>query len=94
MEAREEAHAQNPYRKDLRLEVIATNLTYEEARGLEQIAMLECHTLNPGNYMNNQINGISPFNPRLSYYMDAGRNVAIRYWENQISNEILYWIGR
>ena len=94
LEARKESHAQNPYRKDLKLEVIASNLTYEESRGLEQIAMLQCHTLNPGNYTNNQINGISPFNPRLSSYMDAGRNIAIRYWENQITNEILYWTGR
>lgn len=38
LEARKESHAQNPYRKDLKLEVIASNLTYEESRGLEQIA--------------------------------------------------------
>ena len=37
LEARKESHAQNPYRKDLKLEVIASNLTYEESRGLEQI---------------------------------------------------------
>ena len=34
LEARKESHAQNPYRKDLKLEVIASNLTYEESRGL------------------------------------------------------------
>lgn len=33
LEARKESHAQNPYRKDLKLEVIASNLTYEESRG-------------------------------------------------------------
>ena len=33
LEARKESHAQNPYRKDLKLEVITSNLTYEESRG-------------------------------------------------------------
>ena len=92
LKAREAAHKNNPYRKDLKLEVIASGLNYQ-ARGLEQIAMLEYHTINTANRMNNQINGISPFNRRLSLYMAAGRG-ALGYGENQISNEILYWTGR
>ena len=93
LKAREAAHKNNPYRKDLKLEVIASGLNYYQARGLEQIAMLEYHTINTANRMNNQINGISPFNRRLSLYMAAGRG-ALGYGENQISNEILYWTGR
>lgn len=51
--------------------------------------MLEHHTINTANKMNNQINGISPFNRKLGVYMEAGRG-ALSYLENQISNEILY----
>ena len=90
--ARAEAHKHNPFRKDLRMEIIAQDLGYNEARGLEQIAMLQCHTINTANRMNNQINGISPFNKSLGIYMAAGRGVA-EYLGNQISNEILYWTG-
>ena len=92
VEAREKAHRQNSYRKHLHLEIIASNLNYYEARGLEQIAMLEYHTINTTNRMNNQINGISPFNKSLGIYMEVGRGVA-GYLGNQISNEILYWTG-
>ena len=90
--ARADAHKHNPFRKDLRMEIIAQDLSYNEARGLEQIAMLQCHTINTANRMNNQINGISPFNKSLEIYMTAGRGVA-GYISNQISNEILYWTG-
>ena len=90
--ARADAHKHNPFRKDLRMEIIAQDLSYNEARGLEQIAMLQCHTINTANRMNNQINGISPFNKSLGIYMAAGRGVA-EYLGNQISNEILYWTG-
>ena len=90
--ARKEAHKHNPFRKNLRMEIIAQDLSYNEARGLEQIAMLEYHTINTANRMNNQINGISPFNKSLGIYMAAGRGVA-GYLENQITNEILYWTG-
>jgi len=92
LKSREEAHKSNPHRKNLKLEVIAPDLNYYDARGLEQIAMLECHTINTANRMNNQINGISPFNKLLNVYMEAGRGVS-KYLGNQISNEILYWTG-
>ena len=74
------------------MEIIATNLDYYEARGLEQIAMLECHTINTSNRMNNRINGIGPRNRKLALYMEAGRGVA-GYLDNVISDEILYWTG-
>jgi hypothetical protein len=71
---------------------LATGLNALEARGIEQMQMLSHHTINTANRMNNQINGISPFNPKLGMYMEAGRG-AVAYLGNQISNEILYWTG-
>lgn len=71
---------------------LATGLNAIEARGVEQIQMLVHHTINTANKMNNQINGISPFNSKLGIYMEAGRG-ALSYLGNQISNEILYWTG-
>ena len=71
----------------------ASDLSAEAARGIEQIEMLYYHTLNTSNKINNQINGISPNNKNLLKYMEAGRG-ALKYTENQISNEILYWTGQ
>ncbi|QLY78026.1 carbohydrate binding domain-containing protein [Clostridium intestinale] len=68
---------------------IASNLTYFEARGLEQIAMLQYNTKS----FLNSVNGISPKNPRIDIYMAAGRQIS-HYVGNQISNEVLYWTGR
>ena len=90
--ARSNAHGRNPYRANLRFEIVATELNYFEARGLEQMLMLKHHTINTANKMNNQINGISPLNPNLQVYMAAGRGIA-GYLENQLSNEVLYWTG-
>ena len=89
---RAKAHEKNPARADLEMVPLATGLNAIEARGVEQIQMLAHHTLNTANRMNNQINGISPSNPRLGMYMEAGRGV-MAYLGNQISNEILYWTG-
>lgn len=89
---RKAAHKNNPERKHLEMVPLATGLNAIEARGVEQIQMLFHHTINTGNKMNNQINGISPFNQNLGIYMVAGRG-ALSYLENQISNEILYWTG-
>ncbi len=89
---RKAAHANNPDRANLKFVSIATNLNAIEARGVEQIQMMYHHTINNANRMNNQINGISPLNPKLGMYMAAGRS-ALSYLENQISNEILYWTG-
>ena len=69
-------------------EVIATNLTRKEARGLEQIYIIEYSTKN---YLN-KINGISPKNKKLELYMEAGRTVA-KALGNIVSDEALYWTG-
>lgn len=90
--ARRNGHKQNPARFSLDFVVIKSDFNRIEARGIEQIEMLHYHTINTNNKMNNQINGISPSNPNLGKYMEAGRRV-LKYMENQISNEILYWTG-
>ncbi|MBI9010208.1 MAG: RHS repeat-associated core domain-containing protein [Tenericutes bacterium] len=69
---REAAHKQNPNRAALEFKVIASGLTYAEARGLEQLLMIGAHTINAANKSNNLINGISPVNKNLNIYMDAG----------------------
>ena len=89
---REAAHKANPNRADLTFTILATGLDYDTARGMEQSLMLYYHTLNTANKMNNQINGIGPKNPNGPKYVAAAEGF-IKYAENQISNEILYWIG-
>ena len=88
--ARQRAHASDGSKTaGLTFTPIASNLTYFEARGLEQIAVLEYNTKS----FLNSVNGISPNNPRRDIYMAAGRQVS-NYLGNQISNEILYWTGK
>jgi len=91
--ARKIAHRANPARKNLSFVPLVRNLTYFEARGLEQILMLSCHTINASNEMNNQINGISPMNPSLNVYMSAAKGT-LKYFENAFDNEYLNWTGQ
>lgn len=90
--ARESAHKVNPARSDLTLEVLHENISYAEARGLEQTYMSFYHTINTANKMNNQINGIGLMNPNLGTYLTAAEGVLGYAW-NQVSNEVLYWAG-
>ena len=83
--ARKKAHRQDPNRKDLEFNIIVSDLNYSEARGLEQLGILACHTLNINDKKNNQINGISLKNPKGDQYIEA----TLGYIENQISNELL-----
>ncbi len=55
-------HSHNLARKDLRFHTVATNLTYMEARGLEQILILRCDTKRTEKKKYNQINGVNPNN--------------------------------
>ncbi len=89
---RRAAHSANPARAGLELEVIQSNLNYIQARAIEQAAMAYYHTINTTNKMNNQINGISPSNPKLGIYKEAAVGMLDYAW-NQVSNEILYWTG-
>lgn len=67
------------------------NLSYSQARGIEQIGMTYYHTrafaCENGK---NLINGISPQRWGTTPYLAAGRAVS-GYLYNQISNEILCW---
>lgn len=60
-------------------------LTYAEARGLEEIGMVECHTINKSNPENNQIHGISGKNKNAGRYIDA----ALGYLGNKAENTLL-----
>ena len=91
---REAAHGSDPYRMHLDFTVLHSGLDYNTARGLEQAYMLYHHTLNTFNKMNNQINGISPINPKISIYVDAAKDFLNNYGGNQISNALLCWSER
>lgn len=64
-------HQNNPYRHDLKLRILDENLTYKEARGEEEYFIRKYNTLNKGNFVNNQIHGISDRNIKYDIYMDA-----------------------
>ena len=86
---RRTAHEANPFRKDWRFEVIASELTYIEARTIEQACMAYYHTINTGYKGNNQINGIAP--KYWDIYKAAAKNFPDYVW-NQVSNELLNWV--
>lgn len=73
IEQTEIRHNNNPYRADLWLDRIAENVSKETARGLEQMLIIECRTLNRNKEfpMNNQINGVAFKNHNYSIYWDA-----------------------
>ncbi len=87
LEARKEQHRKT--KPGNTLEIIADNLTRKEARGIEQIYMVEYNT----RAFLNKINGISPNNKKIKIYMEAGRQM-IYYLGNNVSNEALYWTGK
>ena len=87
--SRKAAHGNSAARGQLKFVIIKENLTYIQARGLEQFYMLYHHTINSLNPTNNQINGISLKNPKLNIYTKA----VFDYFENQVSNEFLNWLG-
>ncbi|MBR5323081.1 MAG: hypothetical protein IKU48_06010 [Clostridia bacterium] len=87
--ARRIAHKLNPERCHLKFKIIQDDLTYEQARAVEQASMLFHHTINTANKANNQINGISPKN--WDYYKEVARGF-LNYSYNQVSNEILCWL--
>lgn len=66
-------HNSNPARTGLSLNVVGSNLSRTQARGLEQMLIMQCRTLNKNNPKNNQINGVSPYNPNYSVYWDAAK---------------------
>ena len=89
IEARKKAHANSNARGHLTMHIFRKNLTYDQARGLEQLLMVYYHTLNALNPTNNQINGIRANNPKYRHYIDSANAL----FENIISNEVLNILG-
>ena len=88
-DTREQNHKNDPVKGQYKFVPEASGLTYEEARGLEQILIIEYSTKE----LLNKINGISPKNSKLDIYMEAGRAIAT-YMYDSISDEALYWTGQ
>ena len=74
---------------NLEFRPIVEGLTREQARGVEQIYMVEYNTRS----LLNKINGINPKNIKREIYMEAGRQI-LHYLGNVVSNEALYWTGQ
>ena len=74
--ARREKEHSNSVRKELHLQHIADNISYNESRYLEQSLILLYGTLNraknKADKINNQISGIGKNNPKMSIYRSAG----------------------
>ena len=67
-----------------------SGLNYIQARGLEEIGIISCHTLNNGTYYNNQIHGISIFNVKRVNYLGAAED----YLANKAENALLNLLNR
>ena len=89
IDARTKAHENSNARGHLTMHIFRKNLTYDQARGLEQLLMVYYHTLNALNPANNQINGIRANNPNYRHYIDSANAL----FENIISNEVLNILG-
>ena len=70
-ESREIQHKANPTRSQLKMLVIAEDIPYESARGLEQWGIEYYNTLNKNDKRNNQINGVSLINPLRNVFIMA-----------------------
>ena len=66
-----------------------SGLSREEARGLEEIGMIECHTLNAMNPVNNKIHGVGEKNSSGAKYMKAAVNYLVNRAEDKLLN-LLY----
>ena len=89
IDARTNAHKNSNARGHLTMHIFREDLTYDQARGLEQLLMVHYHTLNALNPANNQINGIRANNPKYRHYIDSANAL----FENIISNEVLNILG-
>ena len=57
-------------------------LTYTECRGVEQIGMMYYHSVYRNGGLNNQINGVSLWNPNKGIYLRKGYEYITRSFEN------------
>ncbi|MCI8444805.1 MAG: hypothetical protein HFG15_00045 [Bacilli bacterium] len=62
-------------RKGLTMVVIKDNLTFPEARGLEQVTIMTYNTLKKEDKRYNQINGIAEKNPNYNTYIAIGNSL-------------------
>lgn len=71
-------HKANPFRADLKLKEVASNIDKPTARGLEQFLIIACHSLerNKEYPRKNQINGLSQRRNYYNYYMDKAQQWA------------------
>lgn len=89
-DARYEARmTHHKYTRGLKPIARIAGLDYATARGLEEIGMIEFHTLNATNPVNNHIHGLSLKNPHGDRYMDAAYNYLSNRAENTVLN--LLW---
>lgn len=86
-EHREIQNKANPARSQLKMLVIAEDIPYESARGLEQWGIEYYNTLNKNDKRNNQINGVSLIYPLRNVYIMAavpyGSNLKTIMYENK-----------
>ena len=69
--ARESQHKKNPYKMNLEMVVLETEMPYGAARVREQELIIMYRTLNPGNCQYNQINGLSFHNKNIKEYIKS-----------------------
>ena len=86
---RADAHSLNPNRSSLKMEVVASGLTYKEARSVEQSCIFKYGTIDTANKMKNQINSIAR-NKWIGYQPVA--ETVVKYTTIAVSNEVLYWL--
>lgn len=85
-------HQHTEDKKDLTDEIIASNLTYIQARGIEQSAMMYYHTVESDDGLN-KINGVDlKKKDKATIYMGAAKKIA-GFMFNEISNEALNALG-
>ena len=87
LDARLRAHKRSKINKNLDLAWTVEDLTWCEARGLEQVGIVTYNTINAGK---NSIRGISPNNPNRYPYLQA----AWDYIYNQTTNEFYNLTGQ
>ena len=87
--ARKQFHKKT--KPNLKFEVQRYNLTKAEARGLEQVLIIQRHVKQELGGLN-KINGISPNNPRLGIYMRAALPIAKDLLGAEALDEALYWM--
>ena len=78
-------------RSSLKMEVVASGLTYREARAVEQSCIFKYGTLDTTKKMKNQINSIAR-NKWIGYLPSA--ETVLKYSTIAVSNEVLYWMEK